>query len=303
MDKQTISNVLHLSALGDGWGYTTEFVRFRSIAPHVAIPNPVIVSDDTQMALAVIQGLSSNAPGSTNELLSIADVFLRWMDDPDNNRAPGNTCMSALQHLSATRDMENPFSGTVGHSKGCGANMRAGWLGLLNREIIDIEELAANQAKITHGHPVALESSALTARAVWAIARGDVVRGELVDYLLSSAQHPDVIEVLAKAQHVTAAEIIDENNDPCNYIGEAWVADEALAVSAKLFDVYDNPRDALHRAVRTTGDSDSIACITGSFVGAGISDEWKSYFPNDTIVFEKRYEQELVEAVEKIDRH
>jgi ADP-ribosylglycohydrolase len=300
MDTQTVSNTLYLSALGDGWGYKTEFKRFDQIPRDVSIPSPVVVSDDTQMALAVVQGLMPNDPGSTAELLSIGDIFLRWMDDPDNNRAPGNTCMNALSHFAASREIGNPFTGTITISKGCGANMRAGWLGLLDRPIEDITQLASDQAKITHGHPAALEASALTARAVWAIANHEVFRGQLVEYLLDFADNNEVVEALAKAKNTPDSIVTNHFDDPCSYIGEGWVADEALALPAKIFDVYENPNQALHRAVRTGGDSDSIACIAGSFVGAGLRTDWRNYFPGEVIEFEPRYEHELSVAVAKL---
>src|SRR5207253_10571348 len=61
----------------------------------------------------------------------------------------------------------------------------------------------------------------------------------------------------------------DRYQDPCLRTGEGWVAEEALATAlhcALLFP--DDPVGALRRAAVTSGDSDSIACLTGAFVGA-----------------------------------
>jgi ADP-ribosylglycohydrolase len=64
--------------------------------------------------------------------------------------------------------------------------------------------------------------------------------------------------------------------DPCQSTGSGWVAEEALATGllcALLF--ADEPVDALGRAAATSGDSDSIACLTGAFLGAAYGmDAW-----------------------------
>jgi len=296
MNSQRVTNAVYLSALGDGWGYTTEFTSFGSIPREVPIPNPVRISDDTQMAIAVIQGIEKSRSTTDSELLAIGDAFLIWADDVDNNRAPGNTCMSALSQFGRTRELANPFSGTILASKGCGANMRAGWLGFLDRPIEDIEQLASDQAKITHGHPTALESSALTTHAVWAIAHDEVEHGGLVEYLLGRAEDSAVIEALVHARDTAADYVRNLDNDPCWTIGEGWIAEEALALAAKVFDVYDNPAEGLLRSVRTGGDSDSIACIAGSFMGASLDTDWRELFEGD-IRFEPRYERELADVL------
>lgn len=57
--------------------------------------------------------------------------------------------------------------------------------------------------------------------------------------------------------------------DPCRATGEGWVAEEAFATGLLCFLLFpDAPLDALHRAAVSSGDSDSIACLTGAFAGA-----------------------------------
>jgi len=57
--------------------------------------------------------------------------------------------------------------------------------------------------------------------------------------------------------------------DPCLATGEGWVAEEAFATGLLCFLLYpDEPLSALRRAAVTSGDSDSIACLTGAFAGA-----------------------------------
>lgn len=59
------------------------------------------------------------------------------------------------------------------------------------------------------------------------------------------------------------------DQDPCEVGGEGWVAEEALMVSLHTLICFPgNPANALRRAAFTSGDSDSIASITGALAGA-----------------------------------
>lgn len=61
----------------------------------------------------------------------------------------------------------------------------------------------------------------------------------------------------------------NRNQDPCKVAGEGWVADEALMVALHTLMCFpDDPTNALRRAAFTSGDSDSIASITGALAGA-----------------------------------
>lgn len=61
----------------------------------------------------------------------------------------------------------------------------------------------------------------------------------------------------------------DREADPCLATGAGWIAEEALATGLLCFLLFpDEPLTALRRAACTSGDSDSIACLTGAFAGA-----------------------------------
>jgi len=149
------------------------------------------ITDDTQMSLYAIDSLYNLKP-TLNKLddrdnlsfeewndvsYTMASGFVKWLNDPRNNRFPGETCMSSLAHLNKQGTYRG-FEGSVLNSKGCGANMRNPWFGLLPYSDATIEKLSLIQAAITHGHPLALSSSVLTALTVKAINNGEVVPGE-----------------------------------------------------------------------------------------------------------------------------
>ncbi|MDQ3806423.1 MAG: ADP-ribosylglycohydrolase family protein, partial [Acidobacteriota bacterium] len=152
------------------------------------------------------------------------------------------------------------------------------------------------QAALTHGHPTALAASDLTARAVADLASGVAPRelvARLKDYALSqrviyherwlgdlwrksAAGAPDEFiargwdECLDSLERLEAALARPNSDaDPCLATGQGWVAEEALATGLLCFLLTpDDPRRALQRAAATSGDSDSIASLAGSFAGA-----------------------------------
>ena len=163
-------------AYGDALGAPTEFLSVPEIQQRYGPDGPADigtgrVTDDTQMALAVGEAMLAapeNTPAALEPLLRRA--FLDWAVSPDNNRAPGNTCLRACRNLEAGRPW---VKATVAGSKGCGANMRVAPGGLAPG-LTDETRAAASQlqAALTHGHPTGLAASELTAFAVRWLADG-----------------------------------------------------------------------------------------------------------------------------------
>ncbi|XVU25596.1 ADP-ribosylglycohydrolase family protein [Actinoplanes sp. CA-054009] len=172
-------------AYGDALGKPTEFQDYKTIiaaygprGPRELTGDPALVTDDTQMALAVGEAILS-APAFTPEALepALRREFLAWAVSPDNNRAPGMTCLRACGELAHGGPWQQA---TQAESKGCGANMRVTPVGLVPGLSDDRRAGAAQiQAGLTHGHPTGLAASELTAFAVrWLIdgmAPGDLL--------------------------------------------------------------------------------------------------------------------------------
>lgn len=303
MSLQRASGCLFGMAFGDALGADTEFMTVAQIlakyppdGPHELRGNPARVTDDTQMTLAVGRALSQVKPPYTREntFASLRDAFIAWYHDPENNRAPGMTCMRACKSLA---EFEPWYTASQIGSKGCGANMRVQPVGLLR----DIDAparaaLAQFQAAITHGHPTALAASDLTAFAIadlvtggdpaglvgrliaYARSQRTVWHGDWLDPLLtvvpqqSGAEYisrgwDECLNVLQKLQQ--ALESPDRAADPCLATGAGWVAEEALATGLLCFLLFpDDPLAAIRRAAVSSGDSDSIGCLAGAFAGA-----------------------------------
>ncbi|MCO5968741.1 ADP-ribosylglycohydrolase family protein [Actinoallomurus soli] len=111
--KRAATGALLGLAIGDAMGFPTEFNDMAQIAAKYGhwrtMPLPVssgraYVTDDTQMTLALGEGLGeARAAGElTAERLEppVRARFVEWSRSPENNRAPGMTCLQACEALS-----------------------------------------------------------------------------------------------------------------------------------------------------------------------------------------------------------
>ncbi|WP_306337498.1 ADP-ribosylglycohydrolase family protein [Streptomyces sp. KL118A] len=298
-------------ALGDALGFPTEFNDVPSILAkcgpwrEMALPAPAYITDDTQMTLALSRGLRTamdRGPLGPKRLeRPLREEFVAWYQSPENNRAPGNTCLKACYLLKTGKPWEEA---SQVHSKGCGANMRVAPIGLAPGLGDEQRAGAAQlQAALTHGHPTALAAADLTAHAVRLLAQGAEPTG-LVGLLRSYAYEnretyherwlgelwrrggdatPQAFIARGWDECLGALERLRDalrtpspETDPCLATGEGWIAEEAFATGLLCFLMFvDEPVTALRRAACTSGDSDSIACLTGAFVGAHLgADAW-----------------------------
>ena len=305
------SGALFGMAFGDALGARTEFLtveeilqRFPPAGPVAPEGSPALVTDDTQMALAVGEALLEAPRPYTAATLEppLRRAFLAWYNSPDNNRAPGNTCLSACARLERRLPWQQA---TIANSKGCGANMRVAPVGLLppapdRRDAggtsTNYSAIAQFQAALTHGHPTGLAAADLTAMTVQYLATGGAP-ADLPRWLRQYAQsqrtmyHADWLGTLWQRPGITSPEQFiargwdeclgvldrldaalahpDRTSDPCLATGAGWVAEEAFATGLLCFLLFpDDPLAAIRRAAVSSGDSDSIACLTGAFAGA-----------------------------------
>lgn len=295
-------------AFGDALGADTEFLDVQAIlrtypprGPLEPPGNPARVTDDTQMALAVGEALlQAGRPYTATTLEApLRAAFTAWYHSPDNNRAPGITCLTACEKLEEGLPW---YEASNISSKGCGANMRVAPVALLPEGKDGVTgqtraAIAQFQAALTHGHPTGLAASDLTVAAIVDLLNGGDPVGlpqRLRAYALSQRtiyhedwlgplwQRPAVIrspedfmaygwdECLGVLDRLDAAlQKMDRESDPCLATGAGWIAEEAFATSLLCFLLFpDDPTAAIRRAAVSSGDSDSIACLTGAFAGA-----------------------------------
>ncbi|MET7871734.1 ADP-ribosylglycohydrolase family protein [Streptomyces cyaneofuscatus] len=304
LTKQAATGSLTGLALGDALGFPTEFNDVPAILAkfgpwrHMGLPTPAIVTDDTQMTIALGRGIRTAMDSGllTPERLvdPVRREFIAWYHSPENNRAPGNTCLTACRMLEFSPVWQEA---SQTRSKGCGANMRVAPVGLVPGLSDEQRAGAAQlQAALTHGHPTALAASDLTARAVFLLAQGAEPLGlvgqlrsyayentgryhtrwlgDLWRYAGDTSPEAFISRGWDECRHALAAlqEALRDpspETDPCERTGDGWIAEEALATALHCFLLFpEDPLTALRRAACTRGDSDSIACLAGAFAGA-----------------------------------
>jgi ADP-ribosylglycohydrolase len=308
-------------AIGDALGAPIEFLsadeifnRFgpRGVQDFVEHPDGKgEFTDDTQMLLFTAEGLLRAWHRATRKGIGGAEIsmtqlsLLRWlltqgyelpagahsegMDEGwliqrrelFKQRAPGNTCLSALRS-GRMGTPEEPLN----DSKGCGTVMRIAPAGLVF--IHDRPQLAFDKAvelsAATHGHPSGYLSGGVLAMIIACLVQGETLESAIglsLDYLRLQTNHKEVDEIVKRAleihrqfkgRNLTYAEI--------ESLGGGWVAEEALAISLLCALHYpDHFEKAVLTAVNHSGDSDSTGAITGNLVGflvgeRGIPEKW-----------------------------
>lgn len=282
-------------AVGDALGHPTEFISsvarikakygergivdYDRAGPHP----PGTFTDDTQMTIAVARALALKGHASLDELMTLLGrEFMAWARHPSNNRAPGGTCLAGCRHLEQGAHWKD--AGVKG-SKGCGAAMRAAPIGLFFANDDDaLLRVSAAQSVLTHSHPTGIASSVAAAAPVAWLARGHGIDG-IIGYTRQLVERLDeglLIELGADTEAARSignreqlerldrleAVLEQDHEDVCALLGGAWVGEEAVATALWCFiKAGGDFHESIRRGANSSGDSDSIACIAGSFAG------------------------------------
>jgi len=305
-------------AVGDALGAPVEFlsraeIRARFGEPGIASYEAAYgrrgaITDDTQMTLFTAEGLLrawvwGASKGITTYSGVTAGAYLRWLrtqgmqgrirgdelsadgwlyqqDALHSRRAPGNTCLSALQRMTTLGERAR------NDSKGCGGVMRVAPVGLFARSLGDALsqaetfELGVELVALTHGHP----TGSLAAGALALLVRELVGGAKLEDALASTRRcllaHPDhgeTLRAIEQAESLAASSMSQDN--AIDRLGAGWIAEEALALSIYCTLVAGSFREGVMLAVNHGGDSDSTGAIAGNLLGCmhgmgGIPQEW-----------------------------
>ncbi len=313
-------------AVGDALGAPVEFLDLDEIlraygqqgirdnAP--AYGKLGAITDDTQMTLFTAEAvLSAHIAAALQSqepdfFRAAAASYARWLMTQENSRlissgthkaswllqqkklfsrrAPGTTCLSALQ------TNRGKVTRATNDSKGCGGVMRIAPLGMyfahsLSRErnrdrvLSNIFATGRDLAAITHGHPSGFLSAGVLAVVVSLV----LVCGTLPDALRAAKevlrQHPSHKETLAAIEKAESlAKSRPRERSALRELGKGFVAEEALAMGLYCALGAKNFEDGIILAVNHGGDSDSTGSITGNLLGAAagveaIPDRWLAH--------------------------
>jgi ADP-ribosylglycohydrolase len=271
--REQAEAILFGLALGDALGWPTEFKKLPDIKRIYGTdgiqvpPDPAIYTDDTQMTIALAEGLLAAGLKADlhSQMQAVGKRFIEWMESPENNRAPGNTCMRGVANFQSGVPWRE--SGKV-ESKGCGSAMRVAPIGYLyQHDPQRLRDVAEASGVITHRHPASVAASVAGAYLV-KLALDGVAPEEYLRRVLSFTDGISVEfdTTLLRVGHVLGWVNEEEALD---HIGQGWTGDEAIALA--LYCILRYPNDyvaCVRRAANTNGDSDSIACIAGGIMGA-----------------------------------
>lgn len=312
--ERTLTDAFLISALGDAWGYAHEFSNLEQIlAAGTAVPDPLLISDDTQMAMATfaatsqllenhpnIRQLLTTRSGEQIARTTYAEHYLQWKKDPHNNRSPGNTCMQSLAEIErGIRESNEPVQN---NSLGCGTVMRTPVLAMFtDLEDSEIFNLGVLSSQVTHGHRLAHFTAGIApilVRCYNDLGNDKQITGQTI--LDIAAQTATVFSCDDTEYQAYAEQLCDfaanwhnhaEVDDLCDLGGEGWTATECLLTALTGFALAaDNTAQTpatsvftrLRPLIETRGDTDSIACVGGWFIGAyfGLAEEETEYVLN-----------------------
>ena len=310
-------------AVGDALGAPVEFLDLdeivRAYGEHGirdyarAYGKLGAITDDTQMTLFtaeavlsahVAAALQSHEPDffraaaasygrwlmtqENSRLLSSAGAKVSWLLQQKrlfSRRAPGTTCLSALQ------SSRGKVTRATNDSKGCGGVMRIAPLGMYfahclvreqhrERQLPDIFSTGSDLAAITHGHPSGCLSAGALAVIVSLVLAGNALpdaihaaKGELRKH----PSHKETLAAIEKAEKL--AKSCPRDRGALRELGKGFVAEEALAMGLYCALGAEDFEDGIILAVNHSGDSDSTGSITGNLLGAAagieaIPDRW-----------------------------
>lgn len=249
------------------------------------------ITDDTQMTLWTAEGLIRaiaryEERGICNPISVIHSAYRRWLYtqrttietiDRDNKwrltgwllsqrvlharRAPGNTCLSALQS-----EKMGEIATPLNNSKGCGGVMRVAPIGLVVNEPF---RMGAEVAALTHGHP----SGYLSAGAYAHIINGISTKGLRISDAAKAAitelkkwqGHEETLHAMEKALQL--AKSAPRTPETIESLGRGWTGEEALAIALFCALTAMDFRSGVLLSVNHSGDSDTTGSMTGSLLG------------------------------------
>lgn len=307
----------------------------------LSLNGKAFISDDTQMTLFTANGLlfgvtrwftSDSVMGDLDSYVHYAyrewfetqidtpieeqrhyTCWLRKIPELNVERAPGNTCMTALGELSQRYGVQN-------NSKGCGGVMRVAPVGLIAATYFNhygeqkgrdwtsqrVAHLAGACAALTHKHPLGYITAAFHALLIYKLVLCEKPITPSYFDRLCEASHSELSQLYEKQEEKTALEELQsiirkalslaENKEPSTtaipYIGQGWVGEETVAIA--LYCVkknLNNFEQAIIDAVNHDGDSDSTGSVCGNIIGAivgydAIPDYYKHNVELENIILE-----------------
>ena len=234
--------------LGDMIGAPYEFDRGDKTKDFPLFSRESYFTDDSVMTAAVAEALMDTSGQTDAEILSaLVRSMQKW-----GRRYPDAGYGGRFRRWLLT---ENPQpNGSFGN----GSAMRASAAGWLYDDMDTTRHMAALTAEVSHNHPEGIKGAEATAAAIF-LARTGSSKDEIKAYTEQAFGY-DLSRTCAELR-------------PHNHMDETCQVTMPLVFAAFLEST--DFEDAVRNAVSLGGDTDTIACITGSIAEAfyGVPDE------------------------------
>ena len=280
------------TAVGDCLGRPVEGHRSVGeayLTEVVTNPPSLIYTDDTAMTLKLAESLvESNGFDGSDMAMRFATEF---RDDPNRGYGGGvaryfeAVLSGARWHVAA----EAQFDGEG--SYGNGGAMRVAPVALWAYSDLDeTARLAGESARVTHTHPIGVEGAVVQAVAAHhALNTPDDGEFDVValladlDRLVETDQFRDKLTTLDR--------FLEEGDDEkaALHLGNWVAADKSVVTALYCFLMAGDFEEAILRALRIAGDTDTIGAMTGALAGArfgltGIPKPWLGVEGHDRLV-------------------
>lgn len=292
-------------AVGDALGAPVEFLNYEDIITeygqqgisgyvYAKGSRKAYITDDTQLSLFTAEGLLRSVTRASRQqvqrtvkdtAITIFRSYLRWLytqgltvprwakKDYDGwlvklhplhaYREPGVTCITSLG-----RGIMGTIQKPINDSKGCGGVMRVAPIGLVeNKE--NVFELGCAAAAITHGHPAGYLPAGTLALIIYELRMGASLVEAIHKALECLRTYEHSRECVVLIEHaIDLASKGKPSYDKIESLGKGVMGDQALAMAIYATLSYPNDfKKAVLLAVNHSGDSDSVAAVTGNILG------------------------------------
>ena len=232
--------------IGDMVGSIYEWIPMKSKNFNI-YDSEMFPTDDSYLTIAVAESLMKYYPidysdKKIEELKDDLRTRFRIMVDKHDNAGFGY-----MFYTWAKIKSDKPYN-----SFGNGGAMRISPVGWVAKDIDEAKRLSKVVTEITHNHPEGLKGAEAVAVAVF-LARTNHSKEEIKKEMLN--YYPEI-------------DNIDYNDLLINYNSHYVSARKSVPQAIYCFLISNSLEDAIRNAVSIGGDSDTIACITGSIAEA-----------------------------------
>lgn len=256
-----------------------------------------LLSDDKQMTLYTIEGIIEATKNCRPLMTTICNAYIAWhgpqmgrevwinydsklaeIEELNQRRAPGSTCLTALDEIYMGQNTGN-------ESKGCGGIMRIAPIGIYGAindwGLEKTGRMDGEAAELTHKHKMSTIASAAHAMIIQScILTEDAITAEtfklLIETVLNKLPNMYPGESLLEDFIWLIQTAISLESNPLqdweiieSRLGGGWIAEETLAIA--IFSVLRHLSDfkgCMISAVNHGGDSDYTGAVAGNIIGA-----------------------------------